>query len=58
MHLFVMEGNEDSGSLPLTMKYLIEELHDVVPEEISLGLPPMRCIQHYIELILDALFTN
>ncbi|KAK9227018.1 hypothetical protein WN943_012067 [Citrus x changshan-huyou] len=56
--LVVFEENEDSNEPPLIMKYLLEEFSDVVPEELSHGLPPMRDIQHCIDLILGSVLPN
>ena len=37
---------------------LLEEFKDVVPNEIPIGLTPMRNIQHRIDLFLSSALTN
>ena len=56
--LVVFEENEDSNEPPLIMKYLLEEFSNVVPKELPHGLPPMRDIQHCIDLILGSVLPN
>ena len=50
--LVVFEENEDSNESPLIMKYFLEEFYVIVLEELPHGLPPMREIQHCIDLVL------
>lgn len=54
----VFEENEDCGNLPMIIKYLFEEFSNVIPVEISHGLPPMRDIQHCIDLIPGSVLPN
>lgn len=49
--LVVVEENESNHEQPSIMKRLLEEFHDVIPEEIPPGLPPMGDIQHCIDLV-------
>ena len=37
---------------------LLEEFKDVVPDEIPIGLPPMRNIQHHTDLVPGSTFPN
>ena len=37
---------------------LLEEFKDLVPDEIPLGLPPMRNIQHHIDPVLGSPLPN
>ncbi|KAL9441530.1 hypothetical protein AB3S75_020097 [Citrus x aurantiifolia] len=40
------------------MQHLLKEFKDVVPDEISFGLPPVRDIQHQIDLIHGSILPN
>jgi hypothetical protein len=44
--------------LPRTITNLLQEFKDVFPTEIPLGLPPLRWIEHQIDLIPDASLPN
>lgn len=56
--LVVFEDNKDCSDLLLIMKYFLEGFLDVIAEEILHRLPPMRDIQHYIDLILGSVQPN
>ncbi|XP_077239771.1 uncharacterized protein LOC143880685 [Tasmannia lanceolata] len=47
-----MEGEEHE--LPELVRPLVEEFSDVFPEHLPPGLPPMRDVQHCIDLIPGA----
>lgn len=44
--LIVIEENEARQKVLPIMELFLQEFHDVVPEEIPLGLLPIRDIQH------------
>ncbi|XP_042437074.1 uncharacterized protein LOC122023042 [Zingiber officinale] len=56
--LVILEENEEGNIIPLQVQPLLQEFTDVVPEEIPPGLPPMRNIQHCIDLIPGASIPN
>ena len=58
MEMVMVEENEEHKEQPPIMKPLLEEFSDVVPEEIPHGLPPMRDIQHHIDLIPMVVLPN
>jgi hypothetical protein len=45
-------------SLPLAVANILQEYFDVFPSEIPAGLPPIRGIEHQIDLIPSALLPN
>ena len=50
----VVVGNgveTESFSVPKTIQSLLTEFQDIIPEELPEGLPPIRDIQHQIDLI-------
>jgi hypothetical protein len=44
--------------LPRQIKELLEEFKDVFPDELPKGLPPIRGIEHQIDLMLGASLPN
>jgi hypothetical protein len=44
--------------LPLGVSNVLQEFGDVFPEEVSAGLPPLRGIEHQIDLIPGASLPN
>ncbi|XP_022899409.1 uncharacterized protein LOC111412720 [Olea europaea var. sylvestris] len=56
--LVVLEENEEHTELPPIMGNLLHEFFDVIPDEIPLGLPPMRDIQHCIDFIRGTSLPN
>uniref|UniRef100_A0A2N9I3J9 CCHC-type domain-containing protein n=1 Tax=Fagus sylvatica TaxID=28930 RepID=A0A2N9I3J9_FAGSY len=49
---------ESVGVVPRAIKELLEEFADCTPIELPLGLPPMRDIQHVVDLIPGASLPN
>src|SRR6187401_1232618 len=47
-----------SPPLPLVLSQLLQEFSDVFPDELPLGLPPLRGIEHRIDLIPGAQLPN
>ena len=47
-----------SHTLPLVLSSLLQEFHDVFPDELPPGLPPLRGIEHRITLIPGAPLPN
>ena len=58
MALVVVEETESEKEIPKEVKPILEEFFDVVPEEIPHGLPPMRDIQHQIDLVPGYILPN
>ena len=56
--LVVTEVNDEGSELPSQVIPLIEEYSDVVPTELPPGLPPMRDIQHCIDLVPGAVIPH
>jgi hypothetical protein len=48
----------DITSLPSVISRLLQGYKDVFPEETPAGLPPLRGIEHQIDLILGAALPN
>jgi hypothetical protein len=48
----------DITSLPSVVTNLLQDFEDVFPQETLVGLPPIRGIEHQIDLILGATLPN
>ena len=63
VYLLVVKGESVSeplkvNQIPMEVQRLLEEFHDVVLKELPNEIPPMRDIQHHIDLILGANLPN
>lgn len=46
------------AAVPDLLQPLLDEFHDLIPEELPDGVPPMREIQHQIDLVPGARLPN
>ncbi|GJW97343.1 putative CCCH-type zinc finger family protein [Tanacetum coccineum] len=58
MYALVVRDEEPLVSVPHFVKSLIEKYADVMPKELPSGLPPVRDIQHHIDLIPGSSLPN
>ncbi|XP_012857067.1 PREDICTED: uncharacterized protein LOC105976345 [Erythranthe guttata] len=58
IYLLIVDGTTQSTKIPADVKILLEEFNDVAPKELPSDLPPLREIQHQIDLILGASLPN
>ena len=58
MALVTIEETESEKEIPKVVEPILAEFFDVVPEEIPHGLPPMRDIQHQIDLVPGSVLPN
>ncbi|XP_035548652.1 uncharacterized protein LOC118349183 [Juglans regia] len=49
---------ETTSEFPPTVHLLLEEFLDIIPQELPAGFPPMRDIQHCIDLVTGASLPN
>lgn len=59
--VFILINSPTESSLPVipdTFKSILDEFQDVFPSELPHGLPPLRDIQHRIDLVPDATLPN
>ena len=55
---YLFTNEELPSNLPLQVKSLLQEFEDIFPEELPQGLPPIRGIEHQIDLIPGAAIPN
>ena len=53
-----MGKEQKSVEHPEEVKRILEEFSGILPKDLSEGLPPVRDIQHYINLIPSASIPN
>ena len=63
MHLMVVKGEVESRNLVgaqilVEVQTLLKDFHDVISEDLPVGLPPMCNIQHHIDLISGTSLPN
>ena len=56
--LFAKKEHEQLGEFPDSVQPILREYEDLILEEIPAGLPPLRGIQHRIDLILGSSLPN
>ena len=56
--VLTMEEEKKPVKHPNEVKEILEEFSSILPDDLLEGLPPMRDIQHYIDLIPGASFPN
>jgi len=57
-YALVVVEKKDTIKIPLILQPLLEKFLDVISEELPPGLPPMRDIQHHIDLVLGSVLLT
>ena len=58
VYLLVVKEQQPNRVVPDNVRELINEFSDVFPVELPVGLPPLRDIQHHIDLVLGSVLPN
>ena len=58
IYLLIAKEVQDPKPIPPELRTLLDQYRDVFPEELPPGLPPMRGIEHQIDLIPGASLPN
>ena len=58
LHYVLLCKDDAPKALPLVLSSLLQEFQDVFPDELPPGLPPLRGIEHRIDLIPGAPLPN
>eukprot|EP00268_Persea_americana_P065958 TRINITY_DN8890_c0_g2_i2.p3 TRINITY_DN8890_c0_g2~~TRINITY_DN8890_c0_g2_i2.p3 ORF type:complete len:362 (-),score=78.59 TRINITY_DN8890_c0_g2_i2:4238-5323(-) len=58
VYMLVAKEKEQSFEVPYEVEAILEEFKDVIPNELPSGLPPLRDIQHQLDLIPGSSLPN
>ena len=53
-----VEGEQQGYKVPIHLEHVLDEYSDVFPQDLPLGLPPIRGIEHQIDLVPGASLPN